>query len=224
MRLREILRRLREHFGRHGWWPAETDYEVILGAILVQRTAWRNVEKAIEGMRGRGLLDPKAVVESELYRLEEAVRSSGFYRQKAWRILAFTRYLFDEYSGCLKRLFSKPTEELRRELLELEGFGPETVDSILLYAVGRPVLPVDAYVRRTLERVEGTATGRMPYEELQSLIHKNLKGGVEAYRDLRALTVMLGKAYCRKDPICLPCPLKDICRYSLSMKAGLEAP
>src|SRR5690348_16392902 len=162
---------LLSHYGPQNWWPAQSRFEVIVGAYLTQNTNWSNVEKAIANLRRARLLSVKAMREASLAKLEALVRPSGYYRQKARKLQTFIAFLDQYYSGSLTRMFSQPTEKLRAELLELKGVGPETADSILLYAGNHPVFVVDAYTRRILER-HGMITAETGYEDVRRLIEQ----------------------------------------------------
>jgi len=207
-RLMEIYRRLYERFGPQGWWPADGPFEVIVGAILTQNTAWRNVERAIGNLKEEGLLDPWALLEVDEGELASLIRPAGYYNVKSKRLKAFIRYFCEKYQGNLEKMFQRPLPQLREELLGVDGIGPETADSILLYAGGRPVFVVDAYTRRALSRhhiIEEGAT----YQEVQELFMKNLPHDVELFKEYHALFVRLGKTHCRPKPLCEGCPLKD---------------
>ncbi len=158
-------------WGRQHWWPAATRLEVIVGAILTQNTAWTNVERALGSLRRAGLLSLKGIRQTPEEQLAQLIRSSGYFRQKARRLKNFISFLDDRYGGSLNRMFARPTQELRRELLELNGVGPETADSILLYAGNHPVFVVDAYTRRILER-HGIVTAGAKYEEIRELFER----------------------------------------------------
>jgi endonuclease-3 related protein len=165
-------------WGRQQWWPARTRFEVIVGAYLTQNTAWTNVEIALRSMRAAGVLNLKGVRSVSLPQLESLIRSSGYFRQKARRLKTFVAFLDAHYSGSLNRMFAQPTEKLREELLGLNGVGPETADSILLYAGQHPVFVVDAYTRRILDR-HGLLPGTAPYEEIRQLFQRALAAGAE---------------------------------------------
>src|ERR1700682_2296107 len=164
-------------WGRQQWWPAHTRFEVIVGAYLTQNTAWTNVEIALRSMRAAGVLNLKGVRSISLPQLETLIRSSGYFRQKARRLKTFVAFLDAHYCGSLNRMFAQPTEKLRGELLELNGVGPETADSILLYAGQHPVFVVDAYTRRILDR-HGILEATAPYEEIRQLFQRALAAGV----------------------------------------------
>jgi endonuclease-3 related protein len=171
--IRDYFRTLIEHWGPQDWWPAHTRFEVILGAYLTQNTAWANVELALRNLRQEKLLNLKGIRRASLPELERLVRPAGYFRQKARRLKNFVGYLDKRHGGSLTRMFSRPTRELREELLELNGVGPETADSILLYAGGHPVFVVDAYTRRVFER-HAVLTGKEKYEEIRELFENAL--------------------------------------------------
>ena len=205
-----IYERLLTYFGRQGWWPAKDKFEIIVGAILTQQTTWRAAEKGIEGLREAGLLSPERLAEAKLEDVERLIRGTGFYRQKARNLIGVAKYLVDNYHGSLDLFFNRPLEEVRRELLSLKGIGYETADSLLLYIGGKPILPIDAYTQRIFDRLGLKIRG---YEELQTYLSKVLPKDLEIYKEFHALLVELGKNFCRKNPICPPCPLREICEY-----------
>ena len=165
-------------WGRQQWWPARTRFEVIVGAYLTQNTAWTNVEIALCSMRAAGVLNLKGVRNISLSQLETLIRSSGYFRQKARRLKTFVAFLDAHYGGSLNRMFAQPTEKLRDELLALNGVGPETADSILLYAGQHQVFVVDTFTRRILDR-HGILPGTAPYEEIRQLFQRALVAGAE---------------------------------------------
>lgn len=160
-------------WGAQHWWPAETRFEVIVGAYLTQNTAWTNVERALENLRRAGVLSMEGIRKIRLSRLERLIRPSGYFRQKAKRLKTFVVFLDQQYEGSLDRMFSEPTDKLRAQLLTLNGIGPETADSILLYAGNHPVFVVDAYTRRVLDR-HGILPQKTDYEEIRQLFQKSL--------------------------------------------------
>ena len=198
-------------FAAHGpqrWWPGRSRFEVIVGAILTQNTAWTNVEKAIGNLRREGLLTPAAMRCAPVGRVARLIRSSGYFRQKAKKLKAFVQFLDGEYGGSLSRMFRAPTAVLREQLLEVHGIGPETADSILLYAGEHPVFVVDAYTRRILER-HGLAHPNHTYEDLQQLFEKDLAAEAPLFNEFHALLVRTGKDFCRtRAAHCTECPLK----------------
>jgi len=206
----EIYRALLARFGPQGWWPGETPLEVCLGAVLTQSTNWGNVERALAALEGETGLDfakLRALPEGELARL---VRPAGFFRQKAERLRLLLMWLDGRCGGDFTRLDAIPTETLRGELLGLRGIGPETADSILLYALERPVFVVDAYTRRVAHR-HSWADARAGYDDLAALFTTRLPLDPVLFNELHALFVRLGKEHCRKrNPRCHPCPLAGI--------------
>lgn len=212
-----IYERLRAHFGPSGWWPAETPFEVIVGAILVQNCAWRNVTLALENVREAGLLSPEGLRDVEFDRLAELIRPSGYYRSKARKLKAFVAHLWERYSGSLEAMADRPLGELRDELLGVYGIGPETADSILNYALNKPVMVVDAYTARVFHRL-GLLPEKVRYAQMQELFATRLPLDVALFQDYHGLIVRLGQDHCRKrQPQCGGCPLADMCA-----RAGLS--
>jgi endonuclease III related protein len=171
--IRNYYAALYREWGPQHWWPAETQFEVIVGAYLTQNTAWVNVERALENLRRSKLLSLDGIRTVRLSRLERLIRPSGYFRQKAARLKTFVKFVDAHYEGSLQKLFSEPTQKLREELLALNGVGPETADSILLYAGNHPVFVVDAYTRRILGR-HGILPEKSPYEEVRQLFQESL--------------------------------------------------
>ncbi len=212
--LLEIYHRLRGRFGHRNWWPGDTPFEIIVGAILTQNTNWKNVEKAISNLKRRRALDFEGMLRLPTERLAELVRPAGYFNQKAARLKITIEWLSHRTDGDLSRLEQVDTGELRSELLALKGIGPETADSILLYAFQRPVFVIDAYTRRSSARM-GIAGEKSTYGELQDLFERNLPTDVALFNDFHAQFVELGKHHCRKHPRCGGCPLNGICaRYA----------
>lgn len=172
--LRNYYAALYRAWGAQHWWPAETQFEVIVGAYLTQNTAWINVERALTNLRLANLLSIDGIRTVKTSRLQRVVRPSGYFRQKAARLKTFVRFLDDHYKGSLAKFFSEPTDKIREELLSLNGVGPETADSILLYAANHPVFVVDAYTRRILER-HGILPEKADYEEIRQLFETALQ-------------------------------------------------
>jgi endonuclease-3 related protein len=205
--LREFYRTLSAALGPMRWWPAKTPFEVIVGAILTQNTAWANVERAIANLRREQMLTPRALERAPFARLARLVRSSGYFRQKTKKLKALVRFLREDYGGSLARMFRTPTTELREKLLDVHGVGPETADSILLYAGRHPVFVVDAYTRRVLLR-HGLIGEKADYEDIRQLFESNLPRDAKLYNEYHALLVNVGKDWCRtKNPKCDACPL-----------------
>jgi endonuclease III related protein len=171
--IQEYFQALNHAWGPQHWWPAETCFEVIVGAYLTQNTAWTNVERALSNLRSAGVLSIEGIRSTKLASLERLIRPSGYFRQKAKRLKTFIAFLDEKYQGSLDRMFKQPTETLRAELLGLNGVGPETADSILLYAGNHQVFVVDAYTRRIVER-HGILAEKSDYEEIRLLFQKSL--------------------------------------------------
>jgi len=200
---------LQGHFGPQQWWPARTRLEVILGAILTQNTAWHNATLALRNLRQSGFLSWQGLRRASLSTLEECVRPAGFYRQKARTIRNFVDWLMQQHAGSLRRLLSRPEEELRRQLLDLRGLGPETVDAILLYAAERPSFVADAYTRRVLAR-HGLVAAAADYHETQEFLHAHLPRDAQLFNEFHALLVEVGKQHCKPhSPKCAGCPLEE---------------
>ena len=235
--LRAYYQQLMAAWGPQDWWPAYTRFEVIVGAFLTQNTAWTNVERALSKLHQAGALNLDGIRRAPLARLRKMIRSAGYFRQKAQRLKNFVRYLDAGYGGSLERMFAQPTNKLREELLALNGVGPETADSILLYAGGHPVFVVDAYTRRIFER-HGLITGKAKYEEIRQLVeqafvqetpsgwdrppasplagprrHKfvirRATSAARAFDEFHALLVQTAKHHCLKaEAHCTGCPLE----------------
>lgn len=202
-----IYRRLLAHFGPQHWWPAETPFEVVVGAILTQHTAWTNVERALAALRRLKLLTPRTLTRLPERRLARLLRPVGYFNVKARRLKGFLSFLFHDYGGRLEALWEEDAASLRRTLLNLPGIGPETADSILLYAGGMPVFVVDTYTRRVLSR-HGFVTPTTGYDEIQRLLMDRLPKNVGLYNEFHALFVRVGKELCRGVPRCDRCPLR----------------
>ncbi len=208
--LLEVYERLSQACGQQHWWPAESPFEVIVGAILVQNTAWKNVERAIENLREAGLLDPHALHATAPADLEELVRPAGYFRQMASRLLAIVEFLIEHYEGSLETMFAVDVQTLREELLSIRGVGPETADSILLYAGELPVFVVDTYTHRIFAR-HGWIEYECDYHALQDHCQSELPQEVQLYNELHALLVHVGNQYCKKSrPKCDDCPLCEL--------------
>ncbi|MBI2424396.1 MAG: endonuclease III domain-containing protein [Candidatus Hydrogenedentes bacterium] len=208
-KLLDYFARMEAHFGPTHWWPGETPFEIAIGAILTQNTAWTNVERAIAGLKARELLTADALIAAPLEVVEQAIRPSGYFRQKAVRIRNFSAHLLVHYAGRIEGMATRPLQELRAELLELKGIGPETADDILLYAVGQPVFVVDAYTRRIFSR-HGLVPGSIKYEALRAVFERALPHEVPLFREYHGLIVYTGKDFCRKTPACAGCPLRAL--------------
>jgi len=195
-------------FGGQGWWPAETPFEVMVGAVLTQNTAWRNVERAIENLKEADVLTPHGLIGLDEARLARLIRPAGYYNVKARRLKHLMNFLDEEYGGNLERMFTEPLSSLRGELLAVKGIGPETADSILLYAGEKPTFVVDAYTRRVLFR-HGMITDGASYGDIQDLFMQSLPQDVALYKEYHALFVRLAKTFCKTKPLCAGCPVED---------------
>ncbi len=215
--LRSIYTMLRNEFGFLDWWPGDTKLEVVVGAVLTQQTSWKNVEKAIGSIKAANAMNLEKLAGMRLPKLESLIRSSGFYRQKARRLKGLLASIL-EYGG-IENFFSADAEELRKRLLEMNGIGKETADSIILYAAEKPVFVVDAYTKRILSRVYGIDEN-ISYDELKGTIEHSIGRNLELYKDFHAQFVELGKRYCKTKPLCPDCPLAKSCKYSLKLAMG----
>lgn len=216
-----IFERLLHHYGPQHWWPAETRFEMIVGAILTQSVAWSNVEKAIANLRSAGALEPAALHALPPEDLAQLIRPSGYYNVKARKVKAFVAHLRG-YDYDLDALFCKDTGALREEILSIRGVGPETADSIILYAAFKPVFVIDAYTRRLLPRL-GLAKEGLTYDEAQAFFHQNVPHDVELFNEYHALIVIHSKSICRKKPLCAACPLTDECLWANSTAQATSA-
>jgi endonuclease-3 related protein len=209
-RLAEIYDLLFAHFGPQHWWPAETPFEVAVGAILTQNTNWRNVERAIGNLKERGILSPEGLSLIPTDELALLIRPSGYYTVKARRLKEYVAHVMDRYGGSLSASLSGEMEKKRAELLAVYGIGPETADSILLYAGRQPTFVVDAYTRRITDR-HALAPTDAGYEALRSLFMENLRPDPDLWGEYHALLVAVGKHFCRpREPRCDGCPLSGI--------------
>ncbi len=208
--LLEIYQRLLKFFGPQGWWPGDTPFEVCIGAILTQNTNWRNVEKAITTLKSSALLEPEALHQIPAETLARLIRPAGYYNLKAVRIKAFINFIFEHFNGRLENMFQVDPAELRNLLLKVKGIGPETADSMVLYAFDKPSFVVDAYTMRILYR-HNLIYGEADYDEVRRLFMDFLPEDVELFNEYHALLVRLGKEYCRrKRPRCTGCPLEGV--------------
>jgi endonuclease-3 related protein len=208
--LQTVYRRLRERYGPAGWWPGETPFEVCVGAILIQRTSWRNAEKALAALRRRGRLSYDGLRTLRPSRLALLIRSSGFFKVKARRLAAFVAFLGREFGGDVEAMRRDAPDVLRAKLLAVFGIGPETADSIALYAAEQPLFVVDAYTRRVFSRL-GLLRGDEDYGLIQRFFHERLPRDPALYNDYHAQIVRLAKEACRTRPRCGECPLEDVC-------------
>lgn len=204
--LLEMYGRMRTHFGHLGWWPGDTPFEVAVGAILTQNTAWKNVEKAISNLKSAGALKPGAMNNLSRRELASLIRPAGYFNVKAGRLSNFLEFLFDNYGGDMAVMKKARMPGLRKELLSVNGIGPETADSILLYALGKRTFVVDAYTRRILGR-HGASDNNLRYDSIKKFFEGVLPRRVGLYKDFHAQIVYVGKDFCRTGPRCEKCPL-----------------
>jgi len=207
--LLNIYDRLYEAFGPQHWWPGETSFEMMVGAILTQNTSWRNVEKAIRNLKERRVLSCHGIHQLRKSQLAALIRPSGYFRIKAERLKAFIDFLILNYEGSLERMRSEPLGGLRGKLLAVRGIGPETADSILLYGLKKPIFVVDAYTRRVLIR-HRVISEKASYDEVQRFFMDSLPADERLFNEYHALIVRLGKTVCNKTPKCDICPIKGI--------------
>jgi endonuclease-3 related protein len=207
--LTEIYKLLFDRFGPQRWWPGETQFEVITGAILTQNTNWTNVEKAIANLKSADLLTPEELYHLNTSKLAELIRPAGYYNIKAKRLKNFINWLFQNYDGQLINLENLNTDRLRTELLAVKGIGRETADSILLYAFGREIFVIDAYTARVAVR-HGLIEPQTDYEQLRELFQSNLQQDSQLFNEYHALLVNVGKNYCKPKAKCPGCPLEKL--------------
>ncbi len=228
-KIQEIFRLLLNRFGPQHWWPGDTPFEVMVGAILTQQTSWKNVEKAIRNLKERDLLSPLEIYHLNERKLAEIIRPAGFYNIKASRLKAFVKFFAEEFDSDMEKMKKSDLFVLREKLLSLKGIGRETADSILLYALDKPIFVVDAYTKRIVHRADISQSN--DYEEIRKMFEKSLgernflaelkKSGIKSdlvyvFQEMHALIVAEGKLYCKKTPVCSNCPLENIC-----MKRGV---
>ena len=224
---RSLLLTIYDHlyaaFGPQHWWPGDSPFEIIIGAILTQNTAWTNVEKAIRMLKEKSAFTPKALYRMPHEKLAILIRSSGFFNVKAVRLKTWLTFFFTEYQGKMEQMFSEPGPILRRKLLALRGLGPETVDSILLYAGQKPYFVVDAYTRRIFTRhhfIDENST----YDDIQHFFMTQLPQDVALYNEYHALIVQTAKRYCKTIPDCEHCPLQYLFQKEESTCLSRTAP
>ena len=207
--LTEIYQLLFKRFGPQHWWPGDTKFEIITGAILTQTTNWTNVEKAITNLKAAGYLTPEKLYHCDVSHLAGLIRPAGYYNIKAKRLKNLVNWLFDNHDGKLTNLENVDTEQLRAELLSIKGIGRETADSILLYAFNRPIFVVDAYTARVAVR-HGLIEPDTDYEQLRDLFQSNLPQDIQFFNEYHALFVKVGKEFCKPKAQCHNCPLEKL--------------
>lgn len=209
----KVYERLLEYFGPQGWWPGDTPEEIILGAILTQAVSWANVRQALENLKSRRLLTFAALQEADDDVVMQLIRPALYHRQKTRKIKSFLDFLHRNFNGDLQRMWGENLHELRPQLLSVWGIGPETADSILLYAGQMPTFVVDAYTTRIFSRL-GLVPEGIRYDELKRFLEQNTDDSVAVYNEYHALLVRLGAGVCRKNrPLCAKCPISEGCKY-----------
>ena len=212
-RLIALFHSLKKAYGPQHWWPADTPFEMAVGAILTQNTSWANVERAIGRLRERDLLSAKRMSKAPLRVLSQCLKPVGYFNVKAGRLKNFLNLLSSEYKGSLKKLLTEPLPALRQKLLDVNGIGPETADSIILYGAKKPIFVVDAYTRRVFSRT-GLLRPSASYEETQAYFMEHLPSQVGLFNEFHALIVEHAKQFCKTKPVCGPCPLRLSCNYA----------
>jgi len=208
--LTDVYRRLLERYGPQHWWPAESRFEVMVGAVLTQSAAWHNVEQAIFRLKAAGALTPAAIRSTPQEELASLVYSSGYYNAKARKLKALARYLGERFDDDIDAMSREAPASLRAELLDVHGIGEETADDILLYAAGAPVFVIDAFTRRLVDRL-GIAPPEASYSGYQALFEEALPAAAEMFGEYHALIVAVVKDACRKEPRCAGCCLLEVC-------------
>ena len=208
--LLEVYQRLYEAYGPQHWWPGDSPFEVIIGAILTQSAAWSNVEKAMFNLKAAGVLTSQGLRDISQEELATLLRPSGYFNTKAKKLKAFIAHLWEYYQGDLDGFLANEAPSLRRELLSIYGIGEETADDIVLYAAGKPSFVIDAYTRRILDRL-GLGHNATTYQEYQELFHQALPMEPSLYNEYHALLVRHGKDICKKTPRCAGCCLLEVC-------------
>ncbi len=212
--LDEVYQRLYALYGPQNWWPAQTPFEVILGAILTQNTRWENVRMALDNLRAAAVLEPQAIAALDDTQLQELIRPSGFFRQKTATLRRMLQVLMDDYAGDVDAMLRGDTWHVRTRLLDIKGIGPETADSILLYGAQHPIFVIDAYTRRICSRL-GLCGADASYAQVQEMFMEHLRPDAQKCNEYHALLVVLAKRCCTKArPVCEACSLREICAFS----------
>lgn len=205
----QIYNTLYKSFGPQHWWPGDTPFEIAVGAILTQNTNWTNVERAISNLKKEQVLNAKTLLNMKDAKLASLIRPAGYFNIKTKRLKHFLAFLDEHYNGVIENMKDKDLPLLRHQLLDVNGIGQETADSILLYALGKPVFVIDAYTKRVFARHK-VISENATYHEMQELFHNNLSPNVQLFNEYHALLVMTGKHYCKPKSRCQGCPLKGI--------------
>jgi len=211
--LMQIYHTLLEHFGPRGWWPADSRLEVIIGAVLTQAVAWKNVTRAIDNLKLASLMDINAIIDIDEEKLAQHITPALYHRQKARKLKALMNFIATEYNGNLDLMFTESLPVLGKKLLKVWGIGPETADSILLYAGDKMIFVVDTYTKRIFYRL-GMVEENISYQEMQEFLEHHIPQNLYIYNEYHALLVGLGANYCKKSrPRCSQCPLQNLCKY-----------
>ncbi len=214
--INKIYHTLFKCFGPQSWWPAETDFEILVGTILTQQSSWSNVEIAIQKLKNAGLLNHKKLAKANVNKIRKLISNISFFNIKASRIKNIAKKYWE-----IKKLYKLPIDNARLKLMNIKGIGPETCDSILLYAGNRKTFVIDGYTKRIVRRlgifdeVREERSTRYNYEKLKNFFEKNMPEDIQIYNEFHALIVKLGKDYCKAKPLCINCPLKKICKKSM---------
>ncbi len=219
--LLKIYKKLYRCFGPQNWWPGDNPFEIAVGAILTQNTNWSNVEQAIQNLKKHGVLSLHGIYGLSVRELASLIKPAGYFNVKSQRLRFFLEFLLNDYHGRMENMMLEDAGHLRPKLLQVRGIGPETADSILLYALEKPVFVIDAYTKRVLSRHRITVSEKS-YDELQQLFHDALKRDVLLYNEYHALFVRVGKTFCKRSkPLCEKCPLNDMLSSVYSESAQL---
>ena len=216
--LNRIYRIFLSHYGKQGWWPGDTDFEISIGAILTQNVSWKNVESAIKNLNKNNLLSPESLHSKDIEEIAPLIRSTGYFNQKAKKIKNFLEW-FKGYNFSFDALKEMKLVDARSELLSINGIGEETADSILLYVLSKKIFIIDAYTRRIFTRA-GILSGNEKYSEIQKIFHRGFRGDLQDYNEFHALIVRHGKDVCKKKPICNECCIVDFCIIGVTYKEG----
>ncbi len=214
--LLNIFEVLLKHFGPQKWWPADSPFEVMVGAILTQNTSWSNVERAIANLKNAKLLDPRKMLRLDAETLANLIRPAGYPNVKTKRIQNFLRFFVEEFNADVAKMGRESVDSLREKLLSVKGVGPETADSILLYALAKPVFVCDAYTHRIFSR-HGMLDEGVSYDDVRALFMDNLPNEEKLFNEYHALIVKTGKDFCRPRPKCDLCPLGALLKKPLKV-------
>lgn len=210
--IKTIYKTLLESYGPQFWWPAETEFEVMVGAVLTQNTSWNNAEKAIISLKSENALNLASISRMSEARLSILIQSSGFHRVKAKTLKSLVSLIYKEFDSCIGKFKKLPADEKRNLLLSIKGIGPETADDIMLYVLDEPRFIVDEYTRRIFRRVGKTPISNT-YESWQNMLENEFNRDLNDLKEYHGLLIALGKDHCKKNPLCFGCPLHCICAY-----------